>query len=102
MFQPGDEIAVEEAARDGRAGDFKGAAGRGGAVGESCARRAAAQAPDAAAGLAGFPLNLGVVEHDVKVARAGVRAVDEHELELVEFVYSPAVVADAVPVDAEG
>lgn len=43
-----------------------------------------------------------VVELDVEVARAGVRAVDQDELEAVLLVGTGAVVADVHPVDAEG
>ena len=54
-----------------------------------------------AAAIAGFPLDLVIVEFNVEITGPGVEALDEHELEFIELVSVAAVVAHPGPVDAE-
>src|SRR3712207_7962455 len=95
-------ITVEEGTVDGGAGQLVEGIRQAAAVGEPDARGVAPETARAAAGIAGFPLDLVVVHHDVELARADIRAIDEHQLEAVELVDAAAVIADVDPVHAEG
>src|SRR5262249_58836155 len=51
---------------------------------------------------ASLPLNLIVVEFDVKVSGAGVGTIDQNQLEGIELIHAVCKVADLRPFHAEG
>ncbi len=72
------------------------------AVREAGSRAEAAESVRAAAGVARLPLNPGIVELDVKIARGPVGTVDQNQLEAVGPIPVGREITDAHPVDAEG
>src|SRR5207244_10902342 len=62
----------------------------------------AAQSVGAAASIAGFPLDLIVIEFDVEISCARIRAIDNQQLERVELIEVSGVVTDGRPFDTEG
>src|SRR5258708_4610592 len=91
-------VRIQERARHAGTGQFEESARDAGALGEADARRGPTLTGTvAAAGLAGLPLDLVIVELDVEVAWAGIAAIDEDYLEIVQDTDIQAEAANARP-----